>query len=432
MFRNSVLKIRDFRNLWLAQATSQFGDAFYIWIFIYMVDQITKNPVTVGYMGVLEGIPFLLFSPLAGVAADRIDRKKIMRWADLASFAWLMILAATVFLLKTPPIWLLFLSGFSLSTINTFFMPAKGALIPQLVPKEKLMEANGLSAATQNMMPLIGMGLSGGGLVIVQKLYPDLFFPIAIFLNALTFLGSAYFVSKLPTLRIPRTEEESHDHIGAIIKDAKDGLKYVCSKKVLKVAFGMQTALFLLTSLYMTTYITINRVRFGGGFNTLALMEVMQGAAVVIASLIVAKIAFKKVSKPYIWGLIFSGGNIVGMALSQNFWYFLSFNAIAGFAFPFCEVPLSTYIQMAVPNEVLGRVNSLLTMITMGITPIGAFFAGHIIKTIGPGNVFAFMGVGLIITALVGLSIREFREELMPTEQADQKEETSELQLATQ
>lgn len=83
MFR--TLKRRGFRNLWLGQTVSQFGDAVYALVFIFMADRITKDPAFVGIVAAMAGLPFLLFGPLAGYLADRFDRKVIMVSCEASS-----------------------------------------------------------------------------------------------------------------------------------------------------------------------------------------------------------------------------------------------------------------------------------------------------------------------------------------------------------
>src|SRR5688500_12870764 len=103
MFRSDILAIKAFRNLWLGQAISQIGDAFYYASFMFMVEHITNSKPMVGYVGAAEALPFLLFGPYAGVVADRIDRRKIMLLSDIISGLTLCMMAAVLFLQAQPP-----------------------------------------------------------------------------------------------------------------------------------------------------------------------------------------------------------------------------------------------------------------------------------------------------------------------------------------
>src|SRR5690242_13155186 len=129
-----ALRIRDFRNLWLGQTVSQFGDAVYGLLFLFMTDKITKRPELVGIVAAMTALPFLLFSPVAGVLADRIDRRRIMLFSDFSSAAILGGYAVLLWFTREPPVWTLFVTPFLLSTVNAFFMPARGAAVPSVVP----------------------------------------------------------------------------------------------------------------------------------------------------------------------------------------------------------------------------------------------------------------------------------------------------------
>src|SRR5262249_9673205 len=150
-----------FRRLWIGQAVSQFGDAFYGLLFLFMVDRLTGSPALVGVVGALEALPFLCFSPLAGVLADRLGRRELMLCTGPCRAGVLLALGGFLLVHTRPPLVLLLVTPFLLSLINVFFAPAKSAAIPSLVPTDRLMEANALSTATQSLMPLLGLGLSG-------------------------------------------------------------------------------------------------------------------------------------------------------------------------------------------------------------------------------------------------------------------------------
>ncbi|MBC8066411.1 MAG: MFS transporter, partial [Chlorobia bacterium] len=125
-----ILEHRSFRDLWLGQSISQLGDAFYFVTFMFMAEKITGQLAMVGIVGALEAIPYLLFSPYAGVVADRMDRKRVMWLSDIVCGLALVLFAAVLVFQASPPAWLLGAVAFLLSTIRCFFLPAKSAAIP--------------------------------------------------------------------------------------------------------------------------------------------------------------------------------------------------------------------------------------------------------------------------------------------------------------
>lgn len=400
-----LLGIRAFRNLWIGQAISQLGDALYYLVFLFMVDRITGDPRMVGLCGALQALPFLLFGLPAGVVADRVDRRKVLLFADVASALLLSVLAVRLYFDATPPVWLLFAAGFLLSAVNAFFAPAKNAAIPAVVPPEKLMTANALSQATQGMMPLIGLGVSGSVLGLLYAIYPDWFFLSAVVLNALSFALSAVFVRRLPALPPDREKAGGHPW-----QELKDGLRYVRRAHVLLMLVVLSVLVQVMVSPFMVVYVSVNRAWFGGDYRTLALFEFAFMVGMVLSSVWVGRLHIRRPGVAFIAGLAVVGATIAAMAFSRSLALFSFWNFAAGIALPFAQIPMNTYLQTVVPDAYRGRVNALLTMASFGVQPLGAGLAGWLTEQVGIVAMFLLMGIGMGVAALVGLLDRPFRE----------------------
>ncbi len=400
-----VLKNLDFRRLWLGQAASQLGDSLYFLIFLFMVDRITKNPAMVGTVAAIQALPFLILGPWAGALADRMDRKRLMVMADFASAGLLVVFTVGLFYWQTPPIWAIFTVAGLLSTVNVFFAPAKGAAIPRLVPQEQLMEANALSATTQNFMPLIGLGVGASALGALEQVAPTLFFQIAVMLNGLSFLVSGFFILKLPSL-IPNRDEASEQHP---LRDALDGLRFIQSEPVLRTTLVVQMLLSFFVSPFMLVYLAINRQWFGGAYWTVATFEASFVGAMVVMSIAMTRIRIRKIGMASVWGTLLIGIFIGLMGVSPYFWPFLIYNILCGLALPFIQIPMTTYIQTVVPDAMMGRVQSVLAMSAMVVVPFSTWIAGVTLGQIGAKTMFFIMGIGMVVTALYALTVRQYR-----------------------
>jgi MFS family permease len=406
---SSVLAIRLFRRLWLGQAVSQFGDALYALIFLFVVDRLTGSSAMVGYVSALQALPYLLFSPYAGAVADRLDRRIVMLLSDVLSIVILLVLAGCLIATGSAPIPLIFACAFLLASVNVFFAPAKSAAIASLVPADRLMEANSLSAATQNLMPMLGIALSGGLLGAVYRAFPDAFFLSAILINAATFVVSAGAIAGLPSLRPDRDEAKT-----SVMTDVREGLAYVKGLHVVKVALVLGLLINLFVSPFMVVYVTANRQWFGGDFVTLAAFEFSFVAAMVVGSLVVGRMAIKRVGLAFAFGILVVGLGVAMMAYAPVFWPFLLLNLVCGLALPLAQIPIGTYMQLAVPDAYRGRVNSLAMMLSMGIMPFGMGIAGLLLDAIGLVAMFLAMGGGMALVALAGLLDRRFRHATLP------------------
>ncbi|MCB8931848.1 MAG: MFS transporter [Fimbriimonadaceae bacterium] len=410
MPRLDILRIRAFRDLWLGQAISQVGDSLYFVIFMFMVKRLTGSTPMVGYVDAAAALPFLLLGPIAGVLADRIDRKRLMVLSDVSSGAVLLLFAGVVCLWPSPPTWTLLAVPFLLSCLRAIFLPSKNAAIPSLVPKDRLMEANALSATTQNMMPLIGLAISGSLLGVFFALFERYFFATAVLLNACSFLISAAYVRRLPALR-PDATEGAATHPWA---DFLEGLRFLRSRSVLLALLGLSVAMSLMVSPFFVVYVHSNQEWFGGLPQTLAWFEFSFFLGMILGSMAVGRLDVRRPGLGYVFGTLFVGLAVAGMAFVRTVPGFVAMNLAAGLAIPFAQIPVAVYLQATVPSGFLGRVNSVLSTLSVGVMPIGMAAGGLLVESAGIVNAFLAMGFGMGVVALVGLLHQPFRSSLIP------------------
>ena len=410
MSYSQILRIRAFRNLWLGQAISQMGDSFFYVAFMFMVQKVTGSYAMVGFVGACETAPYLIFGLYGGVVADRIDRKMIMLISDLLSGVALWSLAGLVWVLGKPPVWALLATPFLLSTVRSFFMPAKSAAIPAVVPKESLLQANSLSSMTQNLVPIMSLSLSAGVLSLLYSKSPAMFLISAVLINSLSFFGSALFISLLPKM-MPDRNAADHPHPWI---DLKEGVRYVRRQHVLVVLITLSTIMSLSISPFFVVYLAANNLWLGGKPQTLAWCEMTFFLGMVIGSVGVGKFKFNLPGKGFLYGTVIVGMAVVAMAFTPTVPMFLLWNLVAGVAIPYSNVPIAAYMQASVPDAFRGRVSSLYSMLQMGAQPLGMGLGGALVSQAGVALGFIAMGAGMIAVAIVGLFDREFRNLAMP------------------
>ncbi|MFI5387807.1 MAG: MFS transporter [Fimbriimonadales bacterium] len=407
----SPLRIPAFRNLWLGQAISQLGDSFYFVIFAFMTLKITGSPAMVGFVSALETLPYLLLSAYGGVVADRIDRRRIMLVSDLSSTGLLAAFACAVFLFDgKPPVWMLMFTAATLSVSRVFFMPARGAAVPALVPDDMLLKANSLNATTQNIMPLISLSLSAGVLAILYRISPTWFFLSAVLLNMLSFAGSAIFVARLPKI-VPDREAVHEVHP---IQDLKDGISFVKGRHELWVMLCLQLLMNLMISPFFVVYLAANKAWFHDLPQNLAWLEFSFFSGLVLGSAGVGRLKIRRPGLGYIVSIIGVGVAVVMMGFTPNFWLFVCWNVLAGVSIPFGSIPVNTYMQLTVPDAYRGRVNSAWTMASVGVQPIGLSLGGLLVQYAGLLGGFVTMGAGMAAAGALGLLDGRFRRLRMP------------------
>lgn len=207
---------RNFRNLWFGQIVSLLGDWFNMIAAATLVATLTKSASAVGGLFVVRLLAPFLVSPLAGVIADRYNRKHLLIATDLTRA---VVVLGFLFVRDPAHVWLLYaLTALQLG-IAGFFFPARNAILPSIVSRSELGDANALSSVTWSVM--LAMGTALGGLVA-----GSLGIYWAFVIDAASFVASASFISFVQYHTGPHVNRVPGG-VGAAFHQYVDGLKYL-------------------------------------------------------------------------------------------------------------------------------------------------------------------------------------------------------------
>lgn len=178
---------RNFRNLWLGSVISQFGDWFNVIAAAEVITRLTDSGVALSYLFISRFLPLFLFSPIAGVLADRFDRKHVMVISDVLRGVTVL---GFLFIRDPADIWLFYLLTVVQFSLSALFTPARGAMLANVVRPGELVAANALDSLTWSTM--LAFGAFTGGVVAA-------FFgaETAFLADSLTFLLSAVVISRI-------------------------------------------------------------------------------------------------------------------------------------------------------------------------------------------------------------------------------------------
>ena len=211
----------NFRYLWWGNVVSLLGDWFNLIASAALVTELTNSGVAISYLFLVRFLPQFLFSPLAGVIADRYDRRKIMIAADL-------LRAVTVlgFLLirSADQLWLFYLLTAIQFMLSAMFVPARSAALANVVAQKDLVTANALDSFTWSTMLALGAFLGG----IVAAIFGN---QTAFVMDALTFVLSAWLISRIVMPRRERAAVPQQDNWLEFV----EGLRYLWHVPVLLV-----------------------------------------------------------------------------------------------------------------------------------------------------------------------------------------------------
>ena len=239
-----VLSIKPFRRLWIALSLSSLGDWLSILALIVLAPSLTSGGAAakvsaVGGVWVVTLLPALLFGPLAGALADRLDRRMMMIVGDV--IRGLLFLSIPLF----PNLTWIYVAKFLAGIASQFWNPATAASIPNLVPKDKLERANQLSLlTTYGTAPLAAglfsvLALVSEGISRVTPLFPHASnVDLALYFNA-----ASYFISALTVYfihEIPKRHASGKISVPSTLKSIWDGWRFIRSTPVVRgLVLGM-------------------------------------------------------------------------------------------------------------------------------------------------------------------------------------------------
>lgn len=385
----------QFITVALGQAVSLLGSHGVQFALIWWLAEKTSSPFMLGMAGIVAYLPMSLLSPLAGIAADRYNRKFISIFSDMAMGAIALIYAVLLFFFDLP-VWTVFIMLCVRGIGSTFQQPAIQSIIPQLVPKDQLIKTNG-------WMQLLNSGSFLIGPVIGAALYSV--FPMSIVLMS-DVAGAILASAALAIVKIPEIskEEKEEPHFAAEIKEGLQVFRE--DKKLFHIVMAQALCMFFyapLSSFYplMTSdYFHLSALH--GSAVELAFAVGMIGASLLFSSVLKAE---RKIRVSFI-GLFGMGAvSLICGIIPPTYagWFFFAAACTCLGAFGNVHtIPLTAYIQETVVPEKMGRAFSVLTLISSATMPIGLLFSSPLAEKAGVNVWFFISGLCMVmITTLV-------------------------------
>ncbi|MDM8528972.1 MFS transporter [Anaerolineales bacterium HSG24] len=217
VYINFIKNNQQYRYLWLSQIISQLGDWFNLIASATLISGLTGSGMAIGALFLARLLPPFLLGPIAGVVADRFDRRKILIISDLLR----MVIVLGFLLVKTEQdVWLIYSLTVLQLSISAFFEPARAAIVPQIVERKDLITANALASVTWSSMLALGAALGGFATALFGV-------TIAFLLDSLTFIISAWFVSRLTYNATVLPQERTDDDADGGWQAFLAGLRYL-------------------------------------------------------------------------------------------------------------------------------------------------------------------------------------------------------------
>ncbi|HEV2952763.1 MAG TPA: MFS transporter, partial [Candidatus Dormibacteraeota bacterium] len=403
-----VLRQGGFRLIWTAQVLAQLGDKFLMFSLIILAYRLSHGSKQVAFTLLAYTVPAVVIAPLAGVFADRHDRKLIMWTTSLgrALIVALIPLSARIPVFQND-FWHLIVLTFAFSAVGQLFSPAEAAAIPTVVAKRSLMTANSMV-----MMTMVLTLLGGGALApVVSRV--DIYAPY--WWAAALFTIAAVLILLAPIPRIPLLPRDKNRHpFRQVLVEVSEGLTHLGRSRVLmgsflqlSLAVLVMFTMFTLAPAYVSTVVGITDQD-----SYLVLGPASAGA--ILGSVLLGQFG-RGINRRWLisLGLLATGATLIGLATLPSLSGFLAggrhdrtvvlavFSLALGLEFGTLIIPAATYIMERTEDQVRGRVFSLLYMVVNGLTALPVLVAATLSDAIGTATVIGWLGGSLAAAGVV-------------------------------
>jgi DHA3 family macrolide efflux protein-like MFS transporter len=389
---------RKFIALYTGQFFSLLSSAAVQFSIIWWLTDTTGSPLVLALAGIAGFLPQALLGPFAGTIVDRHSRKVMMILADLIVALGSLFLFLWMYY-SEPNITLVILVLIVRSLATAFHMPAMQASVPLLAPKEHLTKVAGWGQMVSSMTNIAGPAV-GVSLLAVSSLEWVLLFDV---------FGAIIACSVLLFIRIPsvtRTEEMATDNLIAEMKEGYHAI--VKHRLVLKLTIVMivVAVLFIPVGTYFPLMV---RNHFEKGVVEAGIVEIVFAIGLIVGASFLGVLGdrFDKV-KTMAAGMILMGISlfISGLLLPSMFYVFVVMSFLVGLAGPLFSAPFYAFIQAEIEPQLLGRVFSFVTSLSLLAAPIGLGLAGFFTELTNVAVFFSAAGLLIVLNAAVTVKVK--------------------------
>jgi len=345
------------------------------------------GPLGVMAVRLADSVPALAFGFHGGLVADRLDRRRTMVTADLAR-ASVLIPVALLGLSGHLPLWLLVVAAFVITTADSYFAPAYGAILPSIVERRNVQSANGLLRATTEALSVGGWAVAAGLLA---------FTPISAFfaINAASFLISAALLAGIAGGR-GRAPHESAPRI-------REGFAALRPRPMLAAAvLALAVGVTISSGTWIVGVPTLVRdtLHRGAGSFALTAAAYALGSAISGIALTRRPIRRKALGSLLAWTIYLPAYALFAFAGSLG--VVLAGAALAGLAQGSAWILVNSAAQTEIPDHLLGRVMGLISLTHRGAHATGLLFVSPLFALLAPDTVFAAAALALPLVGIAG------------------------------
>jgi DHA3 family macrolide efflux protein-like MFS transporter len=377
----------------VGQTITTFGSLLVQYALLWHLTLTTKSGVVLALAAVFGFLPQAVVSIFAGVWADRVNRKVMIILSD-STIALATLVLAFFMLSGVDDLWLIFLVMAVRSVGAGIQMPAISALIPQIVPTDKLMRVNGINSSVQSSLLIIGPVAAAG-------IYSTLSLAAILFVDVVT---AVIGLSLLATIAVPTLSRAASDDKPSYFTDLREGLKYIFSNDLVRWVMAIYSIVFLLV-VAPSNLSPLMLVRtFGDDVWLLTILELSFGIGMVAGGALMAIFASKMDRLGMMVGTsILFGVLAVVMGFTTNLILFYTLFFLIGLAVPAFSTSSMTLLQETVEPERQGRVFGFVGIVMAVAMPIGMAVLGPLADIVSVEILLIATGAITVLIAVVAV-----------------------------
>jgi MFS family permease len=393
-----AFRYRDYLLFWSGALISNTGSWMQMFALSVVVYALRGSEADLGIVNGVSNLPILFLSLPAGALADRVNRRTLLIWSQVALLVQataLGVLYATGSISSARPVLgLVAVTGLGLAAgvLSALTFPAWQSMVPDLVPRDVLLNGVALNAAQFQSARLLGP-LVAGAILLAGAGMADIFY-----INAVSFL---FVIAALAVIRTRRVTPARDPQAPAPTREGAwrtltAGLRYAREDRtvgmiILSVAmmtlFGMPYMMLLpaLVDKALIPAAVAGAERAVMIKTWASYVMSANGLGALVGALVVAGLPRGTRREPLVrWSLLGMAVLLIAFSQSRTLWLTLGISALAGAAFLISTSLMNTSIQACVPHELRGRVMALFVTAFMGLMPVGSFAFGPLGKAFGP------------------------------------------------
>ena len=377
----------------VGQTITTFGSLLVQYALLWHLTLTTKSGVVLALAAVFGFLPQAVVSIFAGVWADRVNRKVMIILSD-STIALATLVLAFFMLSGVDDLWLIFLVMAVRSVGAGIQMPAISALIPQIVPTDKLMRVNGINSSVQSSLLIIGPVAAAG-------IYSTLSLAAILFVDVVT---AVIGLSLLATIAVPTLSRAASDDKPSYFTDLREGLKYIFSNDLVRWVMAIYSIVFLLV-VAPSNLSPLMLVRtFGDDVWLLTILELSFGIGMVAGGALMAIFGSKADRLGMMVGTsILFGVLAVVMGFTTNLILFYTLFFLIGLAVPAFSTSSMTLLQETVEPERQGRVFGFVGIVMAVAMPIGMAVLGPLADIVSVEILLIATGAITVLIAVVAV-----------------------------